>query len=547
MPRSAPDAIHADDDSYLDVDGESDHVGTAAPAQAVDIDWSDRGPASDPVRLTLDIIRKELRRPEHPRLVELDEDLWWLREQRDLAAAKQPLSERLEWGIFSLLSTSGGISRPSFDERVGHLFRGPETADADLVEACLESYRSRVPSEDGLIRTDESLQHRYAEHGEMVGLLTDFAHRVGMRAWITKREQRRRYGDGLLGDLLSDPEQRVYLPLVAPGPQEVLEEIDCIWYVRGKGAFLFDVEWQAVLDEPVLNRGPRIETNDNIVRFLVVPDERTHLLRLRLERSPILRRRLEMDNWHILKWSNVRRLHASPRADLSVLSPLLGLDPEVERGEDQMPCSPRERALAPDPAGGTSCPSLIPVTPVHAFAERAWEQFLELNPLWATMQGDERWDDRLDDPGPDGRAALLAMVEGWEAEMQGFDGPRALGRGRRHPGPRTLRRGTLQAGRTSLRLWEMEAIDQYGGPQGLIGDLARLQRIDTPERFDKLLARLAAYPDWMAAHRANVAEGVATGRTAAAARRGALPDPDASHGRDTGAAVAHRARQRRAR
>ena len=76
-------------------------------------------PASDPVRLTLDIIRRELRRPDHPRLVELEEDLWWLRDPRDLAAAKAPLSERLEWGIFSLLSTSGGISQASFDERVG--------------------------------------------------------------------------------------------------------------------------------------------------------------------------------------------------------------------------------------------------------------------------------------------------------------------------------------------------------------------------------------------------------------------------------------------
>jgi hypothetical protein len=169
-----------------------------------------------------------------------------------------------------------------------------------------------------------------------VGMLTDFAHRAGMRVWITKREQRRRYREGVLGDLLSDPEQRVYLPLVAPGPQEVLEQIDCIWYVRGKGAFLFDVEWQAALDEPVMKRGPRIETNDNMVRFLVVPDERTPLLRWRLSNSPILRQRLERDNWHILKWSNVGRLHASPRASLSALGPLLGLDPEVERGEDQI-------------------------------------------------------------------------------------------------------------------------------------------------------------------------------------------------------------------
>jgi len=298
--------------------------------------WDDRGPASDPVRLTLDIIRKELRRPEHPRLVEVDDDVWWLRAEADLAAAKQALSERVEWGIFSLLSTSGGISEASFDERVRRLFRGPETADAELVRACLESYRTHEPSEDDLIRTDESLQRRYAEHGEMVGLLTEFGHRLGMRVWIAKREQRRRFGAATLAELLSDPEQRVYLPLVAPGPQEVLEELDCIWYVRGRGAFLFDVEWQAVLEEPVLKRGPQIETNDSIVRFLVVPDERAPLIRTRLARSPVLRARLEADNWHILKWSNLRRLHASPRAELSALGPLLGLDPDVERGEDQI-------------------------------------------------------------------------------------------------------------------------------------------------------------------------------------------------------------------
>ncbi|HKZ90817.1 MAG TPA: hypothetical protein VJZ50_01645, partial [Candidatus Limnocylindrales bacterium] len=64
----------------------------------------------------------------------------------------------------------------------------------------------------------------------------------------------------------------------------------------------------------------------------------------------------------------------------------------------------------------------VAASPVHAFAERAWEEFLELDPLWATLQGDERWDDRLDDPGPLGRAARLAMVEGWAVEMERFAG-----------------------------------------------------------------------------------------------------------------------------
>lgn len=299
-------------------------------------EWGDGGPASDPVRTTLDMIRNEMRRAEHPRLVELQEDLWWIRDPRDLAAAKPSLSERMEWSVFSLLTTSGPLSESSFRERIGRLFRGPETADAELVRACLAAYRSIAPSSSELIHTDETLQGNYQDHGEVVGMLADVGHRMGMRAWISRREQRRRYGEGTLADLLSEPEQRVYLPLVAPGSQEALERIDCIWYVRGRGAFLFDVEWMAALEEPVLRRGPGIDTTDAVVRFLVIPDERTELVRLRLTRSPVLEERLRVDNWHILKWSHVRRLHASPRTDLAALSSLVGLDPAIERGDDQM-------------------------------------------------------------------------------------------------------------------------------------------------------------------------------------------------------------------
>ncbi|HZW00684.1 MAG TPA: DUF885 domain-containing protein [Candidatus Deferrimicrobium sp.] len=157
----------------------------------------------------------------------------------------------------------------------------------------------------------------------------------------------------------------------------------------------------------------------------------------------------------------------------------------------------------------------VAVSRVHVFADRAWEQYLELNPLWATSQGDERWDDRLDDPGPEGRAAQLAMVEGWASDLQGFDGTDlptedAVTLDLMHVVVTRVRQAH------DLRLWEMEAIDQYGGPQGLIGDLARLQRADTPERLARLLARLAAYPSWMEAHRANVEASLVSGRTAAA-------------------------------
>jgi uncharacterized protein (DUF885 family) len=152
---------------------------------------------------------------------------------------------------------------------------------------------------------------------------------------------------------------------------------------------------------------------------------------------------------------------------------------------------------------------------VHAFADRAWEEFLALNPVWATAQGDERWDDRLDDPGPEGRAAQQVMVEGWARRLGELRGQASsIEDGVTLDLMEVVVTRLRQA--HELRLWEMEAIDQYGGPQALVGDLARLQRADTPERLERLLARLAAYPAWMAAHRANVEDGLAAGRTAAA-------------------------------
>jgi uncharacterized protein (DUF885 family) len=152
----------------------------------------------------------------------------------------------------------------------------------------------------------------------------------------------------------------------------------------------------------------------------------------------------------------------------------------------------------------------------HAFGDRAWEEFLEANPLWATLQGDTRWDHRLDDPGPEGRARELAMIDGWQREIEAL-GQDDLGVEDRI----TLHLIGVVAGlRRSAhehRLWEMEAVDQYSGPQAMPGDLARFQRLDEPESVARLVGRLEAYPGWIDAHVANLEEGRRRGRTAAAA------------------------------
>jgi uncharacterized protein (DUF885 family) len=153
-------------------------------------------------------------------------------------------------------------------------------------------------------------------------------------------------------------------------------------------------------------------------------------------------------------------------------------------------------------------------SPVHVFAERAWEEFLALQPLYATAQGDERWDDRLDDPGPSGREAELAVLAGWEA---GLERVSSLSAGVEDDITLDVVRVVIERQRAAHahRTWQMDALDQYAGPQALVGDLARLQRVDTPERVERLVARLAAYPAWLAAHRQNIEAGVREGRTAA--------------------------------
>ena len=68
----------------------------------------------------------------------------------------------------------------------------------------------------------------------------------------------------------------------------------------------------------------------------VLPPERTELARLKLDRSPWLRAEVSRQNWHFLKWSHLEALAARDGASLEWLEPVLGLDPLIERGGEQL-------------------------------------------------------------------------------------------------------------------------------------------------------------------------------------------------------------------
>jgi uncharacterized protein (DUF885 family) len=157
---------------------------------------------------------------------------------------------------------------------------------------------------------------------------------------------------------------------------------------------------------------------------------------------------------------------------------------------------------------------VTPPTAIDAIAARSWEDYLRLSPLTATMYGDHRFDDRLDDPGPEGRAARTALAR--RAADEALAVPEE-GLGVEDRITRDMLRiaAELAEGEAALGFHELAAVDHMSGPQTLLAQVAQFQPADTPERLDAFLARIEAYGAFMDANIAILEEGRASGRTAA--------------------------------
>ncbi len=309
-PGAAADPGSAPADAGPDPDG-------AAPPRSAAIDL-------------LALVEGELRRPDQRKIAPSEGGRLWLREPRDEAAAAAPLADRLEWAVFSLLGTGASVPEAAVRARLDEMFRGADTPDPWLVDACLESYGVAAPGDGRLVARDD-LQARSHEHAQVIGLLADLGHRLGLHVFIAPREQGRRVDDLPLGAKLLPDEREPSLGFLGRGGADALDQVDCGWYVRPRFAFLFEVEWTAMLGEAVLRRGRSIPPDERIVRFLVLPPERVDLLRRKLEGSPVLRAALEAGNWHVLRTDALGRFAALQSPGLGGLQPYLGLDPVVDR------------------------------------------------------------------------------------------------------------------------------------------------------------------------------------------------------------------------
>ncbi len=152
-------------------------------------------------------------------------------------------------------------------------------------------------------------------------------------------------------------------------------------------------------------------------------------------------------------------------------------------------------------------------SPVNQLADRFWESILELNPTTATFYGDERYADRLEDPGPDGRARARALMVRTAADANAI-GTEGLPTEDRITRDMLTVIADLQIEEDDQALHQLRVVDQMSGPQQLLPQMTQFQPADNPERLEAFIARLHAYPAYMAANAQILRDGLASGLTA---------------------------------
>ena len=142
--------------------------------------------------------------------------------------------------------------------------------------------------------------------------------------------------------------------------------------------------------------------------------------------------------------------------------------------------------------------SADPNAAVNDLADRFWESILERDTMWATILGDERYNDRWPDLGAQGRADDEAMYRSTLAEAT------AIAADGLEPEQVITRDLLMLISRNSLEALERKQyqldVNHMSGPQVWPAEVAQYQPADTPERMDQLLARWRAYPAMVEQH-----------------------------------------------
>jgi len=149
---------------------------------------------------------------------------------------------------------------------------------------------------------------------------------------------------------------------------------------------------------------------------------------------------------------------------------------------------------------------------LRSLADRFWDGYLAAYPTWATVIGDRRFDDRLEDASQDAIAGRIRWLDSIAAAAEALDVGTLDGT------ERVTRqmlvdeaRGQADALRTGVHEW---TVDPLGGPTVGLLDLVDYQPIRTPAEGRALVARWRDVGRYLDQIRAGLREAASDGRVA---------------------------------
>ena len=281
---------------------------------------------------------------------------------------------------------------------------------------------------------------------------------------------------------------------------EDLEDVDVIWYVRGRMAFAVGgrVDRDAGRHRPPAARADPARRPARPVPGRAPGARRARPPQARAVAAPA-RRRSRPGGWHLLKANHLRDVgHARAGRRWRTSSRSSGSTRAVERTGDQLvavrrltdpraalPCRDTPRASVPLAERRVASPSRHGV-PAHAGSRAVTDApprastpsppasgrtSSPLQPTTATMYGDDRYDDRLDDPGPQGAPRRGGSTERAAARGGGRRPTPACRRGPHHARHARIVGEPAAIEDDELAILRARGVDQINGPQTLLAQL----------------------------------------------------------------------------
>jgi len=211
----------------------------------------------------------------------------WLKEPEKFLLDRVPLEERIEKSVVGILRRRRKVTFTDVMRTLYETFKNALTPSPTSVRRVLEEYATKIRG--GLWSINYKVEERFKEHDKMAQLLSEIGEKMGFRVYADIPKWRKRVR------MIPVPKERL----------TKVKDIDVIWFTPNEIVYEFEIENTTGITEAI-RRGANIPYKVN--RVIVIPEERTELLRKRAE-EPFIKEGIDKYDWKFLYYDDLEKFY----------------------------------------------------------------------------------------------------------------------------------------------------------------------------------------------------------------------------------------------